>query len=371
MSSSKEFTLQLLATADIRINGGRPWDLQVHDERMYDRIVAQGSLGLGESYMDGWWDCEDLVEMVFRLFRCDIVSYVPHSLRTVQLALSARLFNRQTKKRSTKVAKQHYDLGNDFYGAMLDPYRQYSCAYFKDTDDLATAQEKKMDLICRKLQLKPGESLLDIGCGWGGLAKFAAERYGCHVTGISISDRQVEFAREFTRGLPIEILKQDYRDLTGTYDKVVSVGMVEHVGSKNYRTLMRTVRRCLKDEGLFLLHSIGTAASNTHIDPWIDRYIFPNSQLPSAAQLAGAADGLFVLEDWHNFGISYMHTLIAWYQNFERHWPRFAEQYGERFRRMWTFYLLICAAGFKARGNQLWQMVWSPRGMLEGYESVR
>lgn len=371
MQHSREFIEKLLAGADVKINGERPWDIRVHDERLYDRVIAKGTLGFGEAYMDGWWDAEDIAGMIYRLLRGQVESAVSRNLSNAIHVLRSKVLNLQTERRSKKVAREHYDLGNDLYMAFLDPYNQYTCGYFKDTDDLNVAQEQKLDLICKKLQLKPSDRVLDIGCGWGGFAKWAAEHYGCHVTGISISDEQIAHAKQFTAGLPVDILKMDYRDLAGTYDKVLICGMIEHVGYKNYRTIMRTVRDHLADDGLFLLHTIGRSDSATTVEPWIEKYIFPNSMAPSPEQIGHAMSGLFVMEDWHNFGAYYEPTLLAWWKNFNEAWPRFRDRYGERFYRMFRYYLLSCAGAFRARDLQLWHVVLSKNGVPGVYPSVR
>lgn len=216
-----------------------------------------------------------------------------------------------------------------------------------------------MDLICRKLGLNEGTRLLDIGCGWGGLARHAARNYGCHVVGITVSEKQRSYAAESCRGLPVKILLQDYRDLTERFDRIVSVGMLEHVGAKNYRRYMRTVFRSLRDGGVFLCQSIAGNWHRAYTDPWITKYIFPNSMLPSAGQMAQAAERLFVLEDLQNLGADYERTLLAWERNFARSWNRFEARYGERFYRMWRFYLLSCAGAFRARGLQVYQVLFS------------
>jgi cyclopropane-fatty-acyl-phospholipid synthase len=370
-SLPKAIVTELLALADIRIDGDRPWDIRVKEDRFYHRFVSDGTLGLGESYMDGWWECDALDEMCFRAVRAQIGKRIRLNLKSIISVVSSVIFNLQSKRRARQVGHMHYDLGNDFFEAMLDPSMQYSCAYFKGTADLAKAQSLKLDLICRKLGLQREMRLLDIGCGWGGLAKFAAQRYGCSVVGITISQEQYEYAAAACRDLPIEIRLQDYRDLSESFDRVVSVGMMEHVGYKNYRRYMIAAHRCLSDEGLFLCHSIGGLESITNSDPWLTRYIFPNSMLPSAAQVTRATEGLFVLEDVHNFGAYYDKTLMAWDANFRESWHRFKDRYGERFFRMWRFYLLSCAGAFRARNIQLFQFVLSKGGALDGYASVR
>lgn len=371
VSRAHAFLQDILAPADILLGGQRPWDIRVHDRRFPARVLAEGTLGLGESYMDGWWDCETLDEMCSRAIRAQIEEQIPRNARTILALAAATLFNLQSKRRARQVGKQHYDLGNYFFKAILDPSMQYSCAYFRNTADLADAQKLKMDLICRKLELRTGMRLLDIGCGWGGLAKHAAQHHGCHVVGITISREQHAHAQETCRGLPVEIRLQDYRDVAESFDRIVSVGMLEHVGYKNYRTYLETVWQNLEEGGLFLCQTIAGSQSSRYADPWITRYIFPNSMLPSPSQVTRAAEGLFVLEDVHNFGADYDHTLLSWEKNFRESWTRFAEHYGERFYRMWRFYLLSCAGAFRARSIQLLQFLFSKGGIPGGCAPVR
>ena len=365
----------LLAEADVRIGGERPWDLQVHDEHFHARVLAQGSLGLGESYMDGWWDSGSLDGLLTRLLRARLDERL-HRAGELWDALRARLTNRQSRRRSFEVGERHYDLGNDLYAAMLGKRLVYSCGYWTQHHghvlaDLDAAQEAKLDLVCRKLRLQPGMRVLDIGCGWGEALKFAAERYGVSGVGITISREQADYARDLCAGLPVEIRLQDYRDLRELFDAVFSIGMFEHVGVKNYRAYFEVVQRCLPEQGLFLLHSIGASRSVTHTDPWIARYIFPNSMLPSAAQITQTVEGLFVIEDWHNFGADYDRTLQAWRDNVEAAWSALAARYDERFRRMWRFYLGASMATFRSRHSQLWQLVLSKGGVNGGYVAPR
>jgi cyclopropane-fatty-acyl-phospholipid synthase len=361
MSRAQDVMTNLLALADIRVNGARPWDIHVHDRRFFSRVLASGTLGFGESYMEGWWDCEALDEMCCRAIGAGLEKRFVFRLPNVWALLSALLVNQQTSRRSRKVGRVHYDLSNDFFQAMLDPNMQYSCALFAKGDDLASAQLRKLDWICKRLRLRPGLRLLDIGCGWGGLARYAAHHYGCQVVGITISGEQFVYAQRWCRGLDVEIQLRDYREVTERFDRVVSVGMVEHVGYKNYRTYMRAVARSLGEDGLFLCQGICGNFSRFHTDPWIKRYIFPNSVLPSLAGLTRAAEGVFVIEDVRNIGPNYDPTLVAWEENFRRAWPRFADQYGERFRRMWRFYLLSCAGAFRARSLQVFSILFSNR----------
>ena len=334
----------------------------MHDARFFRAVLAGGTLGFGESYMDGWWDCNALDEMCCRAIRARLEERVPVNPHTALAFASSFLFNLQTRRRSRLVGKRHYDVGNDLFECMLDPSMQYSCAWFRDTNDLAQAQREKMDLICRKLGLEKGMSLLDIGCGWGGLARHAAEHYGCRVVGITISEEQRRYGAELSRGLPVEIRLQDYREISEQFDRVVSVGMLEHVGPKNYRKYMRKVFETLRPGGVFVCQSIAANFSSLYPDPWVARYIFPNSMLPSAAQVSKATENLLILEDVQNLGGDYEKTLKAWESNFRRSWHRLASRYGETFYRMWRFYLLCCAGAFRARSLQLFQFVFSKGG---------
>ncbi len=367
----KDTAEKLLQLADIRINGDRPWDIQVRNPDLYRKVMAGGSLALGETFMAGWWDSEALDKFFYRILRNDLESKIKDNFDVLwNLALS-KIFNMQSRSRAYKVGEHHYDMGNELFQAMLDKRMVYSCAYWKNAENLDEAQEAKLDLICRKLKLEPGMKVLDIGCGWASFAGYAAEKYGVNVVGVTVSKRQMELGRERVKDLPVEIRFQDYRNIDENFDRVVSIGMFEHVGYKNYRTYMKVVNRCLKDEGLTLLHTIGGNKSLFMTDPWIHKYIFPNGMIPSAKQISTAAEGLFVLEDWHNFSVDYDKTLMAWYDNFKQHWDKLKTQYDETFYRMWKYYLMVSAGAFRARKNQLWQIVFSKKGVKGGYVSVR
>ncbi|TDV09501.1 cyclopropane fatty acyl phospholipid synthase [Paraburkholderia caballeronis] len=366
-ASAAKFIAALLEKADIKVGGNRPWDIRMLDPHVSERVLALGNLGLGEAYMDGHWECDRLDEFFARVLRAHLDEQIDPA-RLVFHALRARLLNRQTMRRAWQVGEQHYDIGNEFYEAMLDGRMTYTCGYWAGgAKTLAEAQEQKLDMICRKLGLQPGMRLLDIGCGWGSLMRFAAEHYGVSCVGVTISKEQAEFGAARCEGLPVEFRLQDYRMLNERFDRIASVGMFEHVGPKNYRAYMEVAHRCLGDDGLFLLHTIGKNRRNTSPDPWIDKYIFPNGELPTIGQIADASGGLFVTEDLHNFGADYDRTLMAWHENFEAAWPRFASSMGERFYRMWRYYLLSCAGAFRARDIQLWQWVLSKNGVQGGY----
>lgn len=368
----KNLTIQLLNEAGINVNGNNPWDIQIYDERFYKRVITQAELGLGESYMDGWWDVEKLDEMIYRIVKADLQNKVKRNLRVALQLSGFYILNMQSRRRAFIIGERHYDLGNDLFECMLDKRMNYSCAYWKDASNLDEAQENKLELICRKLYLKPEMKILDIGCGWGAFAKYAAEKYGVSVVGITVSKEQSKLAAELCKGLPVEIRLQDYRDVNEKFDRIVSIGMFEHVGYKNYRKYFEIAANNLNENGLFLLHTIGEVRSVKSTDLWTHKYIFPNGMLPSIAQIAKAVEGLFVVEDLHNFGADYDKTLMAWFENFNRNWDRLKDKYGERFYRMWKYFLLSSAGAFRARNkNQLWQIVLSKKGVPGGYVSIR
>lgn len=358
---------RLLEPTDIRLGGDRPWDVQIHDDRLFARILATGTLGLGEAFMDGWWTCDAVDQMIFRAIRGGIGGRFG-SPADIARVVHARVTNLQRGERAWTVGQQHYDLGNDLYEAMLDPRMIYSCGYWATANDLAQAQTDKLALIANKLQLEPGMRVLDIGCGWGGLAEYLAADRGCIVVGVTVSVEQAVLARERCAELPVEIRTQDYRDIDERFDRVVSVGMFEHVGHRNHATFFDVVRRSLGAyDDIALLHTIGRLDTAVKLDPWISKYIFPNSLLPSMAQIGRACEGKLVMEDWHTFGPDYDRTLMAWHANVNAAWDDLDQRYDERFRRMWNFYLLLSAGSFRARANQLWQVVYSRDGIDQSY----
>lgn len=368
MADYKNTVEKILKSVDVEINGSRPWDLQIHDDRFYSRVLRGGSLALGESYMDGWWDCKALDQLSDKLLGGQIEKQVRASSPSFFLVLlRAYLLNPQSKKRAYIVGEKHYDVGNDLFSLMLDERMNYSCGYWRNAENLDQAQINKLDLICRKMHLKPGINVLEIGCGWGGFAKYAAENYGVSVHGVTISKQQVEFAQDSCKDLDVRIELKDYRELNGQYDSIVSIGMFEHVGYQNYKNYMKVVHRCLKEDGLFLLHTIGRNQSGRATEPWINKYIFPNGMTPSAQQISAASEGLFVIEDWHNFGQDYDATLMSWNKNFQNNFDKLNDSYDDRFKRMWEYYLLMCAGTFRCRRNQLWQLAMSKSGIKGGY----
>lgn len=360
----------MLEGTGITLGGTADHDIVIHNDAFYDRVLSGGTLAFGESYMDGWWDSKKLDEMITLMLQADLDKKI-EPWKMVIPVIKSYLLNYQNKTKAFEVGEKHYDIGNDLYKRMLDKRMVYTCGYWKNANNLDDAQEAKLDLICKKIGLKSGDHVLDIGCGWGSFAKFAAEKYGAKVTGVNNSKEQCVLANDQLKKFDIEIRVQDYREITGQYDHIVSIGMFEHVGVKNYRTYMEVAQRSLKDGGFFLLHTIGGNRSVNRTNPWIDKYIFPNSMLPSAKQISASIEGLFVMEDWHNFGADYDKTLMAWHENFIQHWDEIKDQYNERFKRMWVFYLLTCAASFRSRKNQLWQIVLSKDGVPGGYTSIR
>ncbi|GBD89310.1 cyclopropane-fatty-acyl-phospholipid synthase [bacterium BMS3Abin04] len=367
----QKITEEILELAGMKINGSAPWDIQVHNKEFFRRVITEGELGIGESYMDGWWNAEKIDEMTSKILTAKLDEKIRRKYSILLKLFTASVFNLQSKRRAYIIGKKHYDLGNDLFQIMLDKRMNYSCAYWQNAGNLDNAQENKLELICKKLYLEPGMKVLDIGCGWGAFGKYAAERYGVEVVGITVSEEQIAFGNKLCAGLPVEFRLMDYRDLKEKFDRTVSVGMIEHVGYKNYRTYFEVAYRCLKDNGLFLIHTIGNIKSVKSIDPWTHKYIFPNSMLPSVAQIGKAVENLFVIEDLHNFGVDYDKTLIVWYKNFKDNWETIKDKYDLRFYRMWKYFLLSSAGTFRSRRNQLWQIVLSKNGILGGYNSIR
>lgn len=360
----------LLEPAGISINGKNAWDIKVHNNRLFQRMLVHGNLGFGEAYMDGWWDCDALDELFFRILHNRINKKI-NTFGLFAASLAGHIFNFQIPSRAFTVGERHYNTGNDLFTIMLDPGMNYSCAYWKSGGDLEQAQQNKLRLVFDKLMLAPGMKVLDIGCGWGGAAMYAAEHYGVTVTGITVSSKQAEYARKVCSGLPVSIKLCDYRDLNEKYDRIYSIGMFEHVGHKNYRNYFEVINRCLSSDGLCLLHTIGGNQPSTCTDPWISRYIFPNSMIPSASQIASAYEEIFVLEDWHVFAHDYYLTLKSWHENVQRNLENLKTSYSERFFRMWEYYLLSCAGAFRARKLQIWQILFSPKGITGLYRTPR
>jgi len=360
---ARELCIELLADAGVIVGGSDPWDVTIHDERVWTRVLRDGTLGAGEAYVDGWWDSRALDETIRRLQRVKLVDNLRDNWLLIPHVLKARVLNLQTVRRAFGNGQHHYDIGNDLYEAMLDPRMLYTCALWSTgARTLEEAQDAKLALVCKKLGLRSGMRVLDLGCGWAGFAAYAAERHGVEVVGITVSREQVRFAKERYAHLPIDIRLDDYRNASGSFDAVVSIGLMEHVGPKNYRGYMEVADRCLAPGGVAFIHTIAGNKARPHIDPWFDRYIFPNAALPSIAQLVSAMEGIFILEDLHNIGEDYDPTLLAWFERFDAAWPTLRARYDERFYRMWKFYLLASAGSFRARAQQLIQIVMTRRG---------
>ncbi len=377
--NAEQFVRNLLAKGGIGINGNQPWDMQVHDPNLYSRIIAEGTIGLGEGYMNRQWDCERLDEFFYRCVLHKLGKQLPISFGAAMLFLQSKYQNQQTKHRSLETVETFYDLPVEVFEVSFDTRLTGSCGYWKGAKDLDEAQLLKQDLICRKIGLTAGSRVLDIGCGWGSFMGFAAEQYGAKCVGVTISGEQIAYAEKRYAGLPVEFRLQDYRDFKAEkkFDRVVSMGMFEHVGSKNYRRYFELARDAVKDDGLFLLHTIWQNKRSPAIDPWLDKYIYPNGQLPSLGEITTAVEGLFVVEDVHNFGAYYDRTLMEWDKKFQANKEAVKpaiEKTGknyDKFCRMWEYYHLSCAGGFRARDIHVGQLVLSPKGVPGGYEAVR
>jgi cyclopropane-fatty-acyl-phospholipid synthase len=367
---SKKLCLTILDQAGVSINSSEPWSIQVKNERLWDRVVSQHELGLGESYMDGWWECQAIDQMLTKLVTVNAAAQLTPSLSVLFSALKSNIFNLQTKARAAKNAKHHYNIGNDLYERMLDSEMAYSCGYWKEATNLDQAQLNKFDLICKKLKLEKGMTLLDIGSGWGGFLRYAVKNYGVQATGISPADQQILLAKERSAGLKIDFYQMDYRDFTGRFDRIVSVGMMEHVGPKNFREFFNKCDELLAHDGIMLHHLISSTRSQNRTDGFFNRYIFPGGVIPSPSQITKAVEDLFVLEDVHNFGLDYDKTLMCWHKNINEKWDELPE-YDNRFKRMWNYYLLASAAGFRSRSLSLNQYVFRKEGILEPYSSIR
>jgi len=369
----ESFVNGLLDEVGVRINGPNPWDPQVHDTETWTRLFAQGSLGFGEAYMDGLWDCADLAEFFNRVVGARLQSRIPVTINLVWQIVQAKYLNMQTKARAQRVAQMHYN-ETDAYRASLDDRMTGSCGYWTEgVETVDQSQEAKLDLICRKVGLKKGETVWDIGCGWGAFMGFAAEKYGASCVGVTVSPDQAAYGRERYKDLDVTFQVKDYRDFDGKADKIVSMGMFEHVGHKNFKTYFKKARSVIKDDGLFCLHTIGSSETQPTIDAWLDKYIFPGGVIPSLQQIGGALEGLWDVVDLHNIGPHYDKTLVAWNENFQNKWPEPNTEHGRRFKRMWEYYLLCCAGGFRARAIHVWQFVLSPAGVgvPDGYVTQR
>lgn len=361
---SKRKFEEICKRAGINFDGSNP-DIKVNDERFYKEFL-KGSLAIGEAYMAGWWDAEDLQKLIEKIYRADLARFFYENPTYILQSITSKIFNFQSLSRSFQVGEEHYDIGNELYEKMLDKRMTYTCGYWRSgAKDLDQAQVDKLDLVCRKLNLEPGMKVLDIGCGWGSFMKYAVDNYNVECVGLTVSKEQAKWGNEKFSEDPITYIVEDYRKHTGQYDRVLSIGMFEHVGPKNYREYFKACNRNLKPGGICFLHTIGKTENSSGTDPWINKYIFPNGVIPSVSQIGKAMEEHFIMEDWHNFGEDYALTLNCWKKNFKNHWEELKslepKKYDERFYRMWCFYLDSCAASFAVRNLSLWQIVMTKK----------
>ena len=328
------------------------------------QILRNGFMGFGEAYMAGDLEVEGDLQELLRLGIC--LGYDRRILSFWQELrfLSHSLATRNTLNRARKNMAYHYDLGDEFYQLFLDPTLTYSCGYFTSTgDSLRQAQLNKYEHICRKLKLRSGETLLDIGCGWGGMLIYAAQNYGVNGLGITLSRNQYEWANGIIEELglhrSLKVTLADYREADGEFDKFVSIGMFEHVGQAFIPVFMKEVSRLLKKEGIGLLHTIGKITESPS-EPWIVRYIFPGGYIPNLTEIVremGLAG--FSLLDLENLRLHYAHTLDRWADNYERNLEKVKQMFDESFVRMWRLFLNASSVGFKYGSSRLYQILFS------------
>lgn len=385
MSESESIVRNLFTQAGITINGTMPWDIQIHDKRCYDRFLKERSFGFGEAYIDGWWDTYALDETIAKIVQAKLEDELLINKTLALSLLKKRLLHAAENSNRSPLTYRHYDLGNELFEAMLDPDLNYSCGYWKNLGNpetswriprnLIKAQQAKLQLICKKLLLKRGVRILDIGCSWGSFATYASSEYGAQVISITPSRQQAIIAKKRSKGLPVKIFIQDFKDLQEQkqYDRIVSIDMLEHVSPQNYILYFNKMAFALKKDGFFLLQTIGSHRTSATNNPWIEKYIFPNSHIPSLTQITKAVENRFVIEEVENFGPYYYPTLMSWFRNFNKNWKKLAvlnsEKYNDRFYRMWKFYLLSSAGFFKAGELQFWQIVLSKRNNLRIYKA--
>mmetsp|Transcript_37565 Transcript_37565/g.87936 ORF Transcript_37565/g.87936 Transcript_37565/m.87936 type:complete len:496 (+) Transcript_37565:76-1563(+) len=354
--------------------------VKITDDSAWWDIIIRGNLGIAEAWMHGKAEVEPL-PMFIKLLNgtsigtrrtqgSDFLSTFVNVI-AAPLGMAAQTINQQTRKLSKRVAEVHYDAGNDLYEKMLGPSMSYTCAYWKDANNLDEAQTAKFNLIFRKLQLPPSEHMkvADLGMGWGTLASYVhRESQGsAEVIGVSLSKEQVSWAQANLQKPGLRFIWQDYREICedpaqmGTFDRVYSVGMLEHVGYKNHAGFFKCIKALLKPDGLAVVHSIGEPDFVPVSDAFLDKYIFPGAVIPTLSSLTANFEKDFILEDFHNFGHDYAKTLAAWSVNAEEFFRENPTAYSEEFKRMWRYYLQMCEALFELRINQLWQFVLSPR----------
>ncbi len=351
----------------------------ITDPATLRRVRRDGIFGLGETYMHGAWDVHRLDEFMHRVFTAPAPRLSALAWgRLLAAVLEQRVINRQAGEGAFNIGIEHYDLGNDLFRIMLDSSMTYTSGYWADANTLDEAQEAKLDLLCRKLQLQPGMRVLDIGCGWGNFAHHAATRYGVDVTGVTVSKEQAAIAAQRCADMPVDIRVLDYRDVNETFDRIVSIEMIEAVGRKNIPTFYRKVNECLEDGGLFALQAISgntlTRTSDRRLDQyilWIVKHIFPDGYLPKPAEMSRLDGTSLRIDDWHSFAGDYDRTLMAWAERFNAGWDNISGKYGEQFKRRWHFYLYGCAAAFRANLVDVYQIVYSKGAPLDRYQPVR
>ncbi len=345
-----------LRRADVRIDGDRPHDIRVLDPRFYGDVLRRGSLGFGECYVRRWWDADDVEELAFRLIRSGVYSLssavpgLPRDLRDM-------FANQQTRRLATRVADEHYSMGNDVFFAFLGGVRNYSCGIFDGDADLDAAQTRKLAKISSLLDLRPGERLLDVGGGWGELSRHAAAAHGCEVTHVNLSDEQIRHASALCTDLSVRVEKRDWRDVEGRFDKIAVIAMLTHVGPKNYRRFMQRMHDRLEPGGLMLIETVGTRHAAVRCEAWLDKYIFPGGVVPTRRQILGAADGLFDETRFESSGEHYVQTLRCWQENFERNWTDLSSRYDEERRRIFNYFFQSIGGAFRAGYVDHWHIL--------------
>eukprot|EP00928_Gymnodinium_smaydae_P010979 TRINITY_DN14121_c0_g5_i1.p1 TRINITY_DN14121_c0_g5~~TRINITY_DN14121_c0_g5_i1.p1 ORF type:complete len:417 (-),score=86.53 TRINITY_DN14121_c0_g5_i1:242-1492(-) len=350
--------------------------IEVVDSSAWYDIITKGNFGIAEGYMHGKLKVDPLPFFLSvlngtsvgtrRKEHADVLGWVM-GLVALPTDLLGLVTNQQTKDRSRRVTEQHYDAGNDLYERMLGPSMSYTCAYWKGAENLDQAQENKFDLIRRKLELAPGMKVADLGMGWGTAAEHMHKQAGVNVTGVSLSKEQVKWAQQNLAKPGLQFIWSDFRDhcedpkYMGYYDRVYSIGMMEHVGYKNYQTFFKCIKNLLKPDGLAVVHTIGEPDFVSAGDPFLEKYIFPGVVIPALSKVTPAFENDFILEDFQNFGHDYSRTLAAWSENSKAFFKENPTAYSLEFQRMWDYYLKMCEALFELRINQLWHFVLSPR----------
>ena len=354
-----------LITENTTIQIGK--EIIIKNDIFFNKLLDRGELGLAESYMDGDWESNDLGNLLKKLMFYQDILESKAKYQTINFlylkifSTYESFFNTNTLIKSPENIQKHYDVGNDLYNKMLGTTMQYTCAYFnKDDMTLDEAQESKMDLIAKKLDLKEGMDVIDIGCGFGSMANYLAKKYKVKVTGVTLSPEQKNFSDEYFGNENVSIEVKDYRLVRGKFDRVYSVGMFEHIGSKNYKEYFDKCYDLLKDDGIMFCHTMGISRPNYHQNEYFaSKYIFPEGELPDMLNLTEGYSEKWRLEDFQNIGISYSKTFDAWRENIGN-WETL-EGYDERFKRMWEYYLHLFAENFRCQNFLLFQNVFTKK----------